>query len=143
MQEEEFQTECSVVLDPLKDLAGEKFLTPQQNDAAMAAVRNAITRLEPREAQVNALFPQVTDQLKKVNVRQLMDDYRELLSELREALEDWSYEAPGSEEPAAPSGADQAAAIRARHEQKQQDSGIIKILKGLPIIGNILRMLGM
>ncbi|MFK7989570.1 MAG: hypothetical protein AB8I08_26370 [Sandaracinaceae bacterium] len=133
--------EVSVVLDPMKDLAVADFMTPEQNESAKAAMRQAITRLEPRAAKVNALFPQVTDQLKKVQVRQLMDDYRETLGELRSALEDWEYKDPSA--PKEESASDRMAAQMAQIEARRNppETGFFAILKRLPIIGPILRML--
>lgn len=140
-EEQLHQGEISVVIDPIKDLAAAKFMTPAQNETAKAAMQQAIAFLEPRAAKVNELFPQVTDQLKKVQVRQLMDDYRETLNDLRSALEDWEYADPSApkEESASDRAAAQHAQIMAR--KNAPETGIFAILKRLPIIGPILRML--
>lgn len=144
--EEEAQLELTVVLDPMKDLASGGYMSAAQNEETKAAVQAAITRLEPRGAKVNELFPQIQDQLKQVNVRTLMDSYREALEELKEALDDWEWKDPNAEPEESLS--DRMARERAEREATRDNTpantgGILGILKSLPIIGNILRLLGL
>ncbi len=139
--EEAHQGTTDLVYGPMKDLACEKYMTPEQNEAAKQVVRHAIERLRPRAERVNQLFPQASDELKKVQLRQLVDDYRETLSDLQEALDDWEYNGPESAVVAAVAASSPvsmpAVAVRA------PSTGIMGILKSLPIIGPLLRMLGL
>lgn len=146
------QGTSDLVHGSLKDLAGESFMTPAQNDTAQAAVRQAIERLKPRAAKVEELFEAAVDESKKVHLRQLVDDYRETLSDLEETLEDWDYDEPEEEDeteegastpPSAPSTAGPTSMPAPISKPPSTDEGILGILKGLPVIGDILRALGM
>ncbi|MGH1348301.1 MAG: hypothetical protein ACRBN8_42490 [Nannocystales bacterium] len=142
--EEAQQGTSDLVYGALKDLASEKFMSPQQNEAAIHAVRQAIARLEPRAQRVNQIFPQATDELKKVQLRSLVDDYRETLSDMQEALGDWDYSGPEA------AAAVAAAAVVPGHAVsvpsvavRPPSTGILGVLKSLPLIGTLLRLLGM
>ena len=142
--EEAQQGTSDLVYGPLKDLAGEKFMSPQQNEAAIHAVRQALARLQPRAERVNQIFPQAMDELKKVQLRSLVDDYRETLCDMQEALGDWDYTGPETAAAAAvaavvPSNPIGVPSVAIR----PPSTGIMGILKSLPIIGSILRMLGL
>jgi len=139
--EEAQQGTSDLVYGPLKDLAAEAFMSPQQNEAALHAIRQAMARLQPRAERVNQAFPQATDELKKVQLRSLIDDYRETLCDMQEALDDWDYSSPVAGAVAAVASVSPvsvpAVAVRA------PSTGIMGILKSLPIIGPLLRMLGL
>jgi hypothetical protein len=149
-QESTQQGTSDLVLRPLKDLAAEQFMTPQQNEAARAAVQYAIARLQPRAQRVEQAFASTRDDLKRTQLRSLVDSYRETLKDLQEALGDWSYNGPevaaggqsfGQPSFGAPSfghGAPTAVAVPA-----QASGGFLAMLKSLPVIGPILRMLGL
>ena len=149
VEEEQTQQGTSdLVHGSLKDLAGEKFMSAQQNEAAQNAIRQAITRLQPRSQKVNEIFAGVTDELKKVQVRSLIDDYRETLNDMQEGLDDWDYSEPEDEASSAPmaagsSGMSAPAASTAITTSGDDGGGFLAMLKRLPIIGNILRMLGL
>lgn len=135
------QGSADLVFGPLKDLAGEQFMTPQQNNAAQDAIRQAIQRLQPREQRVQQLFSATRDELKRTQLRSLVDDYRETLSDMREALEDWSYDEPAAApSSAAPSPVNQSLTPPAASAPAD---GFLAMLKALPIIGPILRALGL
>lgn len=144
-EEQTQQGAPDMVHGALKDLAGEKFMTPQQSDAAQAAIRKALERVAPRAEKVQAAFDEATDELKKVQLRQLIDDYRELQNDMQEALDDWDHEGPeessgaSSSVASAPAAASPGSAI----STPKEDAGFLAVLKKLPIIGQILRMLGL
>jgi len=142
-QEQTQQGTADLVVSPLKDLAAQKFMTPQQNEAAQNALRQAMARLQPRVQAVDAAWSNVTDELKRVQVRQLKDDYRELIGDLQEALGDWEYEDPAevSQRVVAQPTAAAQRMLAQRHQPPQ--SGLMFVLKRIPILGSILRMLGL
>lgn len=151
-QEEAQQGTSDLVYGPLKDLANEAFMTPQQNETAQNAVRKAIARLQPREKMVQQAFAGATDELKRVQLRSLVDDYRETLSDMAEALEDWDYTGPeesqessasSSSSPSASAPSSQASAPSTALAKPQAESDFMTMLKSLPIIGQILRALGL
>lgn len=150
-EEQTQQGSADLVHGCLADLAAESFMTPAQNDTATGAIRAAIARLKPRADKVQSLFDGVTDELKKVQLRQLIDDYRETLDDMAEALDDWDYEEPDEEtekpqsaaSPSAPSAPSSSAPRSASVPATTPDEGLLGILKGLPVIGDLLRMLGM
>ncbi len=146
-QEDAQQGTSDLVYRPLKDLANEAFMTPQQNETAQNAVRKAIARLQPREKMAQQAFAGATDELKRVQLRSLVDDYRETLSDMAEALEDWSYTAPEDSQDAPSSSSSSSSAQTSSPStalaKPQDDGGFLAILKSLPIIGPILRALGL
>lgn len=143
--EEAQQGTTDLVYGSLKDLAAEKFMTPEQDQAAIAAVQYAYQRLQPRAQRVEQTFPQATDELKRVQLRSLMDDYRETLEGLQEAVSDWSYAGPEQASPAAAVnyGAPSVPSVSLATPTPPTSGGLMFVLKRLPLIGNILRMLGL
>lgn len=144
--EEAQQGTTDVIFGYLKDLAGETFMTPQQNQAAIVAVQTAIQRLQPRAERVNQAFANTRDELKRTQLRSLVDDYRETLSELQDALGDWDYTGPdnavaGVAAAVAPSAPSMPSAAIAT--APTSSGGLLFVLKRLPIIGSILRLLGL
>jgi len=144
-EEQTQQGVADLVHGSLGDLAGEDFMTRAESDAAKAAIRAAIARLQPRSAKVNELFAGVTDETKKVHLRSLIDDYRETLSDMEEVLDEWSYSEPSEDsEPAAAPGSPSIASPPSHTPPAAPaDEGILGILKGLPVIGDVLKMLGL
>jgi len=143
--EEAQQGTTDVVYDALKDLAAEKFMTPQQNQAAIQAVQYAVQRLHPRAERVNQAFPQTTDELKRVQLRSLIDDYRETLEGLQEAVSDWDYTGPDNAVAAAAAAVPGAPAVPssvAVATNAAESGGLMFVLKRIPVLGAILRMLG-
>ena len=149
-QEDEQHGTTDMVWGALQDLAGAEFMSPAQNEAAQQAIRQAIARVQPRAQRVEQAFQGVRDETKRASIRSLMDDYRQLLEDLTEALEDWDYEGPqaaagpspapsSSPAPAAAPSAPQTAVAPA----KKPDDPILAMLKSLPIIGDLLKMLGL
>lgn len=153
-EEEAYEDTVSTILSEFKDLAAGQFMTPAESDRAQAAIRKAIQRLTPRKAKVEELWSGTTDMTKKASLRSLLDSYIEVLDEMQEALDDWSYEGPesadssdSSDEHDAPSpqsfqsnSSNQPSTAMA---SSNQDSPLIAFLKGLPIIGQILKALGL
>src|SRR5690606_39082465 len=113
-----------------------------------AAMAHAIQRLAPRKDRVEELFRGTNDVTKKTSLRTLLDEYTSVLNDLQEAIDDWSYEGPeeesagsafgssgfGGSAPAAPST---STAVTA------PPSGFLAFLKSLPVIGQILKALGL
>ena len=145
------QTEQGVVdlvHGSLKDLAGEAFLDAAQDEQARAAVQQAIERLRPRAAHVDGLFEGTTDETKRIQIRQMMDDLRETLSDLEETLEDWDHTGPEqaeADEPSEEAGMQlgSVGSTPAVQAPATVDDSPLAMLKGLPIIGDLLRMLGL
>lgn len=147
-QEEAFPDTIQTVLSAFKDLAAAQFMTPAQSEQSKAAMAHAIQRLAPRKDRVEELFRGTNDVTKKTSLRTLLDEYTSVLNDLQEAIDDWSYEGPeeesagsafgssgfGSSAPAAPST---STAVTA------PPSGFLAFLKSLPIIGQILKALGL
>jgi hypothetical protein len=142
-QEEAQQGTADVVYGPLKDLAGEGFMTPQQNDAARQAVQQAVSRLARRSERVTQVLAEVTDELMRTQARSLADDYRETLDDMREALDEWEHVGP--QPAAAPAATPQAAPSPPASDlaAPRPEEGILALLRSLPIIGPILRLLGL
>lgn len=146
-QEEAQQGTTDLIISAIKDLAAEKFMTPQQNEQARAALGQAIQRLQPRAQRVEQAFGSTRDELKRTQLRSLVDGYRSTLGDLQDALNDWEYNPPetaasaavASVSPSFGSSSSPAAAIAV----PTPSGGFMSVLKSLPIIGPILRMLGL
>jgi hypothetical protein len=144
-QEETHQGTPDLVHGALKDLAGEGFLTAEQNETAKQAVAYAIERMTPRDDYVRQVFEITTDPMKRTSLRSLMDDYTSTLEDLAETLEDWDYTGPDEEDSAAdvppPVSAQPAHQPPAPADDPQAD--LLALLKSLPVLGDLLRMLGL
>jgi len=66
--------------------------TTGDSEGSQAALQRAIQRLAPRKDRVEELFRGTTDVTKKSSLRSLLDSYIEVLNDLQEAVDDWSYE---------------------------------------------------
>ena len=144
-QEDLHQGTGDMVHSPLKDLAAEKFMTPQQNQAAQAAIQQAIVRLQPRAQRVEQTFHNTSDELKRTQLRSLIDGYRETLNDMQESLDEWEYEGPeyGASDAASGSAPSPGQALNTVASTPKSSGGFIGFLKKLPLIGAILRMLGL
>lgn len=146
-QEEAYSDTIETVLSPFKDLAAAQFMTPAQSEQGKAAIAKAIQRLAPRKDRVEELFRGTTDVTKKTSLRSLLDTYVSVLGELQEAIDDWSYEGPAGafDGAAAASGfAPSAPSVGSSMVVSQPSSGgLLELLKSLPIIGPILKALGL
>lgn len=149
---EEEQTEqgsVDLVLSPMKDLAAEAALTAPQNEAAQAAIRKAILRLQPRAERASAVCDHVRDEFRRIEARQVIDDYRETLSDAVEVLDEWEYNPPeeAASEPMPASRGTSASRPTTQPTAKAppaaSDGGFMALLKSLPILGDLLRALGM
>jgi hypothetical protein len=143
-QEQAQQSTTDLVHGSLKDLAGEAFMTAAQSAQAQQSVSQAIARLQPRHQRVQQAFQSATDQTKRASLRSLMDDYAQTLEDLQETLDDWDHTPPeeASAAPAAASATTESTSTEVA-TAPAQDDGIIGILKSLPVIGDILKMLGL
>jgi len=149
-EEEAYQDTVQTILSAFKDLASAQFMTPAQSEQSKAALARAIQRLAPRKDRVEELFQGTNDVTKKTSLRSLLDGYRETLNEIQEALGDWDYNGPEQGEqspsfaagPSFGSGAPVGAPMSMATVQAPS-SGFMAILKSLPIIGPLLRMLGL
>lgn len=144
-EEEAYQGTVQTILSAFKDLAAAEFMTPEQSEQSKSAIRQAIQRLTPRRARVEQLFHGTQDVTKKTSLRSLLDDYTSVLDELKEALEDWPYQGPPSAADAfaSPSFGASAPSVPSAMTVNVPATGILAILKNLPIIGQILRALGL
>ena len=132
----------SVDIHTWSKLADDEHAQHGTSDLVYGSLKDLV---QPRAERVNQAFSQATDELKKVQLRSLVDDYRVTLSEMQEALGDWDYTPPETAASAAvavvggrsvPSAPSVAMAI-----STAQSGGLMFVLKRLPIIGNILRVI--
>ncbi len=127
----------------LKMLAEEGFMDRAQADDAKGALERCLGRAREELATRKAAFAPIADKAvpERVKLQSMIQDYTSLVGELEEILEDWDdvYAAPSaSSAPAAP-----AAAPSASTAMEPAGGGLLDLLKSLPIIGNILRALGL
>lgn len=145
-QEEAFTDTVQTVLSAFKDLAAAEFMTPAQSEQSKAALAKAIQRLTPRKARVEELFRGTRDVTKKTSLRTLLDEYTSVLNDLAEAISDWSYQPPEpiaqpNLQPSAPMFA--PAAPSSAMAMAAPQSPLMALLRSLPFLRAILRMLGL
>lgn len=146
-QEEAYPDTIQTILSAFKDLAAAQLMTPAQSEQSKAALARAIERLAPRKDRVDELFRGTQDVTKKTSLRSLLDEYTSVLGELQETIDDWSYEGPegasqdvASAPPDFPSAASPGSSMTV---SEPSSGGLLALLKSLPIIGQILKALGL
>ncbi|MEO0324836.1 MAG: hypothetical protein AAF447_17875 [Myxococcota bacterium] len=131
----------------LKMLAEEGFMDREQADEAKGAIARCLNRAREALATRQAAFAPIANKAvpERVKLQSMIQDYTSLVGELEEILEEWDdiYQAPeAAAAPSAPasSGMEQASPSTA---MEPAGGGLLDLLKSLPIIGNILRALGL
>ncbi len=139
-------SEAEAAAGDLKMFAGEGFLSPEQSEDIKGSLERCLGRAREQLATHQAAFAPIRDKAvpERVRMQAAIQDFTSLVEELGEIIEEWddNYSAPeaggaigaassaaqstGLAAPAAPSG-----------------GGFLAMLKSLPVIGNILRMLGL
>lgn len=135
-----------------KDLAmfaSEGYLTPEQASDAKGNIARCLGRAREHLATLQAAFAPIADKAvpERVKMQSQIQDYTSLIEELSEVESEWdeNYQAPSAG--GAPAAA--AAAMGASPSPSSaiapasSSGGFLDILKKIPIIGNIIRMLGL
>ncbi len=141
-------SEAEASAEDLKMFAAEGFLTPEQASDAEGAIGRCLGRGREQLATLQAAFAPIANKAvpERVKMQSQIQDYTSLVETLSEILEEWNdnYSAP-SASPAMPSfgGGAPSAPTGIQPANGGGDGGILELLKSLPVIGNILRMLGL
>ncbi len=130
----------------LKMFAAEGFLTPAQSQDLKGSIERCLNRGRETLATHQAAFAPIRDKAvpERVHMQSRIQDYTSLVEELSEIVEEWddNYAAPGGADDSS-SSAPAAAAAHAIAPTSPASGGLIAILKNLPIIGTIVRLLGL
>lgn len=136
----------------LKMFAAEGFLTPEQASDAEGNMARCLNRAKDQLQTLEAGFAPIKDKAvpERIKMQTSIQTYTSLVGELSEILEEWedNYQAPSESSTAedsiasssapASSSSSSSAAVRPAN-----DGGLMAILRSLPIIGPIVRMLGL
>lgn len=135
-----------------KDLmmfASEGFLTPEQAAESKGNMERCLNRAREGLATAEAAFAPIADKAvpERVRMQTQIQDYRSLVEEMSEWVSEWddNYNAPSS---ASETGGVEAAASMASSgssaiQTNGGGGGFLDMLKKIPIIGNIIRLLGL
>ncbi|MEM1416493.1 MAG: hypothetical protein AAGH15_16400 [Myxococcota bacterium] len=125
-------------------LAEEGFLSAEQASDAKGAIARCLARAKEALATREAAFAPIANKAvpERVPMQSAIQDYRSLTEELEEILAEWDENAaepssPGSAPSMSPSAPSPGTAM------EPVGGGLLELLKSLPIIGNILRALGL
>ncbi|MEZ4380559.1 MAG: hypothetical protein R3A79_04390 [Nannocystaceae bacterium] len=130
----------------LKMFASEGLLTAAQAGEAKGCIERCLNRGREHLATLEAAFAPIRDKAvpERVRMQSQLQDYGSLVSELSEIAGEWddNYQPPE----AAPSqgyggSAGPSQAMQPRREPEEE--GFLALLKRLPVIGPLLRMLGL
>ncbi len=132
-------------------LASEGFLTAQQADDAQGDLSRCLGRAEDRLRTLLIAFEPIRNKAvpERVQMQSQIQDYESLVETLTDLIEDWedNFSPPESAvTSSAPRSASPNQPAASTAMQPQSSGGaddIISILKRLPLIGNILRALGL
>ena len=131
--------------------AAEGFLTPEQAAESKGNMERCLNRAREGLATAEAAFAPIADKAvpERVRMQTQIQDYRSLVEEMSEWVSEWddNYRAPsGASET---SGVEAAASMASSHssgsgiQTSSGGGGFLDILKKIPIIGNIIRLLGL
>jgi hypothetical protein len=145
--DEETVSEAEALANDLKMFAAEGFFTPSEAAEAKRALDAGLVRARAELARHEAAFAPVRDKAvpERVRLQMAVQDHTSLVEELESIVEDWDDTVPEPSEEsqpapavqAGPSGGSQTAPVVAT------DPGLLGLLKSLPVVGDLLRMLGM
>jgi hypothetical protein len=129
--------------------ATEGFLTPEQAAESKGNMERCLNRAREGLATAEAAFAPIADKAvpERVRMQTQIQDYRSLVEEMSGWVSEWddNYEAPSSAHET--SGVEAAASMASSSSSSIQTSsgggGFLAMLKKIPIIGNIIRLLGL
>jgi len=133
----------------LQMFAGEGFFTAAQAGEAKGALETGLSRARAALASHEEALAPIRDKAvpERVRMQMAVQDHTSLVEELESFVEDWDdHVAEPSEEsePVAETASASAPSVSSSSTvPAKADEGLIGVLKGLPVIGDILRMLGM
>jgi len=140
-------SEAEAAAGDLKMFAAEGFLSPEESSDSEGAIARCLGRGEEHLANLQAAFAPIADKAvpERVTMQSAIQDYTSLTEELSEMLGEWdeNYSAPehGAGPTAIPMGNGGPGSVALR--PAEDGGGFLDMLKKLPIIGPLLRMLGL
>ncbi len=143
-------SEAEALAGDLVTLGEAGALTREQADEAKSSIEICLNRGREKLQTLQAAFAPIADKAvpERVKMQSQIQDYTSLVEELAEKLEDWdddmefndgSAAAPAAAAP----GAAMVPATPSAPSTPSAEGGFLALLKKLPIIGNILRLLGL
>ena len=135
----------------LKMFASEGFLAPQQASEAKGALERCYHRAYESLQTHQAAFAPIANQAvpERVKMQTQIQDYTSLVETLQEILQEWDADYQQPEAPMGMGGqqqggyAQQSPGSAMQPASQPSSGGLLAVLKSLPIIGNILRLLGL
>ncbi len=130
----------------LKMFAAEGFMTAEQASDTENAMGRCLGRARDHLENLEAAFAPIRDKAvpERITMQTAIQDYTSLIDELSETIEEWAdnYSEPSAA--AAPSASFTPPNTGAMQPSTPAvETGFIAVLKRIPIIGNIIRMLGL
>lgn len=140
-------SEAEAAAGDLKMFAAEGFLSPSEASDAKGALARCLARGQEHLANLRAAFAPIQDKAvpERVKMQSAIQDYTSLTEELGETLEEWdenySAQAPVPRPSAISMESGRPTSVAT--QRAEEGGGFLDLLKKLPIIGPLLRMLGL
>jgi len=137
-------SEAEAAAGDLKMFAAEGFLSPEESSDSEGALARCLGRGEEHLANLQAAFAPIANKAvpERVTMQSAIQDYTSLTEELTEMLGEWDENYSAPQAGAGPMGNRGAGDVALRDED-DDGGGFLGMLKKLPIIGPLLRMLGL
>jgi len=140
-------SEAEALASDLQMFAGEGFFSVEEGAEAKGALDVGLSRARAELARHEEALAPVRDKAvpERVRLQMAVQDHTSLVEELASIVEDWEVAEPSEESEPAPVLAAGTAGVGTTQSAPPAvvDEGLIGILKGLPMIGDLLRMIGM
>lgn len=140
-------SEAEALASDLQMFASEGFFSAEQGAEAKSALDAGLARARAELSRHEEALAPVRDKAvpERVRLQMAVQDHLSLVEELTSIVEDWEVAEPSEESEPAPVVAAGTAEVGTTQSAPPAvvDEGLVGILKGLPVIGDLLRMLGM
>lgn len=133
---------ATCAISDIKQFAEESFLTEQQLENVRGDIERALARGRERLATHEAAFAPIANKAvpERIQMQTAIQMYTSLVEDASEALAEWSQFSPGA---GGPAGGGASASMSSAIAPVSNDGGLLAILKRIPILGAILRLLGL
>ncbi|MCA9561438.1 MAG: hypothetical protein KC583_22985 [Myxococcales bacterium] len=145
--DEHSSSEAEAAATDLKMFASEGFLPPAQAEDAKGDLERAHARAQEHLTNLHAAFAPIRDKAvpERVHMQSAIQDFTSLVETLGEVIGEWDddYQPPSSGGGGSAGSGGGGGAGGGSSALAENDEGFLAILKRLPIIGPILRALGL
>jgi hypothetical protein len=147
-------SDAEALSEDLQMLASEGYMSAAMSSDSQGAIGRCLSRGQDHLGTLRAGFAPIADKAvpERYKMQSAIQDYESLTETLAEILEEWedNYRAPEAAQPAQgqqPFGQQPSPSMAhsqsLAHATPAQSNGLLDILRKLPLIGNLIRLLGL